>query len=213
MHSWFYTYLINNKKTDILYIIPSERIDLFQIYFIKKKRKQRTGFTEISSIHTYRFHFVCDRFVPSFISTCCSVCLASSLGWLCIHLYCCQFERKEKILFRPFIITTVLSFPFVWQPCIIFSKKKTSDRQVKFIITQQSLSLFIKHIHLHYEILLRPADEKERERKERFENFKTKKKENERIKERIKKVTSVPSSNTLSLSSLSFSLLPTNKVA
>jgi hypothetical protein len=100
---------------------------------------------------------------------------------------------------------------------LFFQKKKTSDRQVKFIITQQSLSLFIKHIHLHYEILLRPADEKEkereRERKERFENFKTKKKENERIKERIKKVTSVPSSNTLSLSSLSFSLLPTNKVA
>jgi len=66
---------------------------------------------------------------------------------------------------------------------------------------------------LHYEILLRPVGEKERER-EKEKDLKNSRQKNERIKERIKKVTSVPSSNTLSLSSSSsFSLLPTNKVA
>jgi len=97
-------YIFNQQQKNWHSIYHSKRKNWsFSNLLYKKKRKQRTGFTEISSIHTYRFQFVCDRFVPSFISTCCSVCLASSLGWLCIHLYCCQFKRKEKILFRPFL--------------------------------------------------------------------------------------------------------------
>ncbi len=47
-----------------------------------------------------------------------------------------------------------------------------SDRQTDFIITQQSLILSIKHVHLHYEILLRPTSPEGKQGRNREERRK-----------------------------------------
>jgi hypothetical protein len=184
-YSWSDTYLI---KKDIPYLIPDEKIDLLQIYF--KKKNHRTGFTEISYIHVI-FSLQAIDFVTSVISTCCSVCLASSLGWLYIHLYCCHFERKEKILFCLFLYQNYRPrFSFVWQPCIFFWKKNVRQASKIHYYLTKSFSLRRAHTLALWNFTASCRREGEREK---FEIFKTKK---ERIKKRIKKVTSVPSSNT-----------------
>ncbi len=109
--------------------------------------------------------YVIDLFLPLFLRAVPFVSLHLSVDFVFIYIVT-SLKRKEKILFYFFFLFHNYRphFLFCVTTVYFFFKKKTSDRQAKFIITQQSLSLFVKHIHLHYEILLRPVGEKERER-------------------------------------------------
>jgi hypothetical protein len=129
-----------------------------------------------------RFPSSHDRFVTSFISTCCSVVsFHPHVDFVFIYIVA-SFERKEKILFWLFLSIITLVFTFSLYDNRGFLKKKENAWQASKIhyYSTQSLFLFVKHIHLHYEILLCPAGEKGREREKDLKSSRQKKRENKR---------------------------------
>lgn len=92
---------------------------------------------------------MCMRSICSFLYfTCFSVCPASSLRWLCIHLYCCQFKRNEKILFCLFLHHNYRpQFFFCVTTVYYFFKKKNVRQAVSKIHYYSTKSFSLRQAH------------------------------------------------------------------
>ena len=201
---------------------PSKKPACHRSYLMKKKKKpaemesisfkltlstqrttrnQRTGFTEISSIHVLRS--ICS-FLYFYVP------FRSSLGWLCIHFHIvASFEKEREI----FILSLGLSFPAVWHPVWKKSERiRPTGKLNSLLLNKVVLSPSSTYTYIMKFYCVLQTREREREEEKRKKDLKTSRHTHKK-NERIKKVASVPSSNTLSLSSLSFSPLPTQKVA